>query len=164
MRYTNLKELAWVFVVSTIILVWASIPTWAGYKAETSDLRFRGLYLDTQDYAVHISMMEAGKHGETAYQFRFTTETHNPAYLRLFYIALGHISRVFNTPTEGTFHAARWLLGYLALFSLYLLMRRIFPGTFWIQATFLLATLGSGLGWLQLILNWTSGPITPIDF
>jgi hypothetical protein len=29
---------------------------------------------------------------------------------------------------------------------------------------FLLAALGSGLGWLQIILNWTPGPITPIDF
>ncbi|HSO12190.1 MAG TPA: hypothetical protein VLT51_07430, partial [Anaerolineales bacterium] len=122
MMRLNRKELLWVFIASTLILVWGSIPTWAGYRAETQELRFRGLYFDSQDYAVHISMMEAGKEGETAYQFRFTTETHNPVYLRLFYIALGHISRVFNLPTETTFQLARWILGYFALFTLYKLM------------------------------------------
>ena len=158
------KELLWVFIASTLILIWGSIPTWAGYRAETPDLRFRGVHFDSQDYAVHISMMEAGKHGETAYQFRFTTEPHNPAYLRLFYVALGHASRVFSLETETTFHLARWMFGYLALFSLYALMRQIFPGMFWSRMAFLLAAMGSGLGWLQLVFNWSPGPITPIDF
>jgi hypothetical protein len=43
-------------------------------------------------------------------------------------------------------------------------MRQIFPDLFWARIAFLLAALGSGLGWLQLIFNWTSTPITPIDF
>ena len=164
MTRQNRKELLWVFVASTLILLWGSIPTWAGYRAETDDLRFRGIYFDSQDYAVHISMMEAGKHGETAYQFRFTTEPHDSAYLRLFYVGLGHISRLLNLSTETTFQWTRWLLGYVALLSLYQLTQRIFHDLFWARTAFLLATLGSGLGWLQLIFNWTSGPITPIDF
>jgi len=164
MTYENRKELLWVSVISTLILFWGSIPTWAGYQAETQDLRFRGAYFDSQDYAVHISMMEAGKHGETAYQFRFTTESHNPAYLRLFYIALGHVSRLFNMATDTIFQFARWLLGYFALYHLYKLIRRIFTELFWARTAFLLAATGSGLGWLQLTLNWINDPITPIDF
>ena len=77
------KELRWVLVVSILIIFWGNIPTWAGYRAQTSELRFRGLYFDTQDYAVHIAMMNAGIHGDWSYQFRFTTEPHNPAYTRL---------------------------------------------------------------------------------
>ena len=160
----NRKDILWFFIISTLILVLGSIPTWAGYWAETEELRFRGVYFDTQDYSVHIAMMEAGRHGESAYQFKFTTEPHNPAYLRLFYIASGHVSRLFNIPTEATFQLARWILGYLALFTLYKLMKRIFPDPFWSRNAFLLAVLGSGLGWLQLIFNWTSSQITPIDF
>lgn len=164
MKFPNRKEILWIFAVSTLILLWGSIPTWAGYQYETSELRFRGIYFDSQDYAVHISMMEAGKQGETAYQFRFSTEPHNPAYLRLFYVALGHVGRLVNLPVETTFQWARWFLGYLALFSLYQIIRRIFPDLFWARIAFLLAALGSGLGWLQLIVDWTPGPITPIDF
>ena len=87
------NELLWIFMVSVLVLFWGSIPTWAGQQVETKDLRFRGLYYDTQDYAVHIATMEAGRHGEWTYQFRFTTEPHRPVYLKLFYIALGHLSR-----------------------------------------------------------------------
>jgi len=164
MTQEDKKEFLWFILAATLILVLGSIPTWAGYWAETEDLRFRGLFFDTQDYAVHIAMMETGKHGETAYQFRYTTEPHNPAYLRLFYVALGHVSRLINISTEATFQLARWLLGYLALFALYKLAQRIFPDLYWARIAYLLAALGSGLGWLQLIFNWTTSQITPIDF
>lgn len=158
------KDLLWFFVASTLILLFGSIPNLAGYRAETEELRFRGLYFDSQDYAVHIAMMEAGRHGETSYQFRFTTEPHSPAHLRLFYVALGHASRLLAIPTEAMFQLARWVFGYLALFALYKLLQRVFPDLFWARTAFLLAVLGSGVGWLQLIFNWTPGPVTPIDF
>lgn len=158
------KELRWVLVVSILIILWGDIPTWAGYRAQTSELRFRGLYFDTQDYAVHIAMMNAGMHGDWSYQFRFTTEAHNPAYTRLFYIGLGKLSGLLNANAETTFHWARSLLGLVALYTLYTLMRKIFEDVFWAQTAFLLAALGSGLGWLQLLLNWSLGQITPIDF
>ena len=157
-------DLIWIFAVSAAILLWSSIPNWAGYQIETPNLRFRGIYFDSQDYAVHTATMEAGRHGEWPYQFRFTTEPHNPAYIRLFYVALGHLSRWLNLSSELTFQSARWLLGIAALLALYQLMRQIFPDRFWARTAFMLAALGSGLGWLQLILNWTPGPITPIDF
>ncbi len=158
------NDLIWIFTVSIAVLLWSSIPTWAGYLVETPNLRFRGIYFDSQDYAVHTATMEAGRQGEWAYQFRFTTEPHNPAYIRLFYVALGHLSRWLNLSAELTFQWARWLLGIVALLALYRLMQQIFPDRFWARTAFLLAALGSGLGWLQLILNWTPGSITPIDF
>ena len=158
------QQWLWPFVASTLILIWGSIPTWVGARAETEDLRFRGIYYDSQDYAVHIAMMEAGRYGEWAYQFRFTTEPHNPAYLRMFYIILGHFSRIISLTPELTFHLARWLLGFIAFYALYRLMLRIFQDIFWARTAFLLAALGSGAGWLQLILNLTPGKVTPIDF
>ncbi|MGZ9234018.1 MAG: hypothetical protein ACXW4E_00710, partial [Anaerolineales bacterium] len=158
------RDRLWIGLVSALILFWGSIPTWAGYQAQTRELRFRGTYYDPQDYAVHIGAMEAGRQGEWAYQFRFTTEPHNPAYIRLFYLVLGHFSRWFGINSEYAFQLARWILGLMALFALYKLMGQIFPDRFWARVAFLLATLGSGLGWLQLIFNWTSTRITPIDF
>lgn len=161
---TNRKEFLWVLIASVLILLWSSIPTWAGYQAETEDLRFRGLYYDSQDYAAHIAMMEAGANGEWAYQFRFTTESFDPAYVRIFYIILGHLSRLINIDPEPTFHLARWLLGFAALYALYKLTSQIFQNVLWTRTAFLLAVLGSGVGWLQLIFNLTSSQITPIDF
>ena len=158
------KELLWVLVISTLIMSWGSVPTWMGYQLETRDLRFRGLYFDSQDYSAHVAMMEAGIHGEWTYQFRFTTESFNPAYVRIFYIFLGHFSRFSMISPEIVYHLARWLLGFAALYTLYGLTRQIFQKIFWARTAFLLAALGSGLGWLQLIFNLTSSRITPIDF
>ena len=164
MNFKIKQDFLWIFLAATLILSLGSLPTWAGYWAETQDLRFRGLFFDTQDYAVHISTMEAGAHGDTTYQFRFTTEPHTSAYLKLFYIALGHVSRIFHLSLEVTYEFARWLFGYMALFSLYALMKRIFSNPFWARTAFLLASIGSGLGWLQLVFNWVPGTVTPIDF
>jgi len=158
------KDFLWIFAVSLLILLLGSLPTWAGYQVQTPELRFRGIYYDSQDYAVHIAAMEAGRHGEWSYQFRFTSEPHHPAYIRLFYIFLGHFSKWLGLTSEFTFHLTRWVLGFIALFALYRLMKQVFPDLFWARTAFLLAALGSGLGWLQVIFNWTSTRITPIDF
>jgi hypothetical protein len=160
----NKKDLLWILIVSVLILLWSSIPTWAGYWAETKDLRFRGLYYDSQDYAAHIAMMEAGMHGAWTYQFQFTTEPLQPAYVRIFYIALGHCSKWLGLAPEFTFQLAHWLFGLVALYTLYKLSKQICNDIFWARVAFLLAALGSGLGWLQLIFNLTSTQITPIDF
>ena len=160
----NKKDIVWSFSVSLLVLLLSSIPTWTGYQVQTNELRFRGIYYDSQDYAVHVGAMEAGRHGEWAYQLRFTTEPHQPVYVRMFYIVLGHFSLWLGLTSDVTFQLARWILGFAALFALYRLMKQIFPDLFWAQTAFLLAALGSGLGWLQLVFNWTSTKITPIDF
>lgn len=160
----NRKDLLWVFMVCLIIMAFGSIPTWEGYRFETSTLRFRGLYFDSQDYAVHIAMMRAGAHGDWAYQLRFTTEPQHPAYIRLFYVVLGHLSEWLGLAPEIMFEAARWVFGFTALYTLYRLMQQIFQEIYWARIAFLIAALGSGLGWLQLLLNWSAGKITPIDF
>ena len=158
------KDVLWIFGVSLLVLLLGSIPTWTGYQVQTKELRFRGIYYDNQDYAVHVAAMEAGRHGEWAYQLRFTTEPHRPVYVRMFYIVLGHISQWLGLSTDIAFQLARWVLGFVALFALYRLMKQIFPDLFWARTAFFLAALGSGLGWLQLIFNWTSTKVTPIDF
>jgi hypothetical protein len=161
---TERNDLLWILIVSILILTLAYLPTWAGFRAETPVLKFRGIYFDSQDYSAHISMMEAGAHGEWSYQFRFTSEPLRPAYVRLFYIFLGHVGSWLGLNTEVTYHLALWFCGILALFSLYRLMQLIFQELFWARVAFLWAAIGSGLGWLQLIFDWTSTQITPIDF
>lgn len=160
----NKRDFLWVLLAAALILIGGSIPTWIGYQAQTPELRFRGTYYDNQDYAVHLAAMEAGRHGDWAYRFRFTSEPHKPAYVRLFYTTLGHVSKWTGLASEIIFQLARWILGFLALIALYRLMRQVFSDRFWARTAFLLAALGSGLGWLQLILNLTSTEITPIDF
>ncbi|MBI5950914.1 MAG: hypothetical protein HY865_04605 [Chloroflexi bacterium] len=157
-------DLLWFLLAALLVLAFASIPFWVGRASETEDLRFRGTYFDETDYAVHLSMMQAGRMGDWVYQMRFTNEEHRPAYLRMFYIVLGHVSKWIGLDVESTFHLARWVFGFAALYAIYRLLCKIFPNSNHARAPFLLAALGAGAGWLQLLLGAPLEPISPIDF
>lgn len=165
MIQTKIKS-DWLLAIlaSTLVLALGSLPTWMGAAAQDEALIFRGLYFDEQDYSVHIAMMQAGSQGEWAYQLRFTSEPHRPAYVRMFYVVLGHVSNWLGLAPETAYHLARWLFGYCALLAIYGLFKRAFDELRWVWAAFVLATLGAGLGWLQLMTGWLPGRITPIDF
>lgn len=150
--------------VCSLILAISSLPNWVGRSLENEDVSFRGQYFDTQDYAVDIAMMRAGMQGDWAYQMRFTTEEHQAVYIRLFYLALGHLSRALRLEPETAYQLFRWIFGYFALFSIFYLCRNYFKKKYLVWCAFLLAVFGSGLGWLQLLAGWQIGPITPIDF
>ncbi len=158
------NDTLWFPIVAILILLFGSIPYWAAKSAQTKDLRFLGTYFDETDYAANISMMHAGELGEWAYQMRFTSEESPPAFLRMFYILLGHISKWLQLDTETTYHFARWFFGFIALYSIYQLCLKTFPKRKQARTAFLLASLGSGLGWLQLMLGAPLEPISPIDF
>ncbi len=165
MKYRqNWNELLWFSLIALAILAFSSIPFWVGRSMETDELLFRGTYFDESDYAVHISMMQAGRMGDWAYQMRFTTEEHRPAFLRMFYIILGHISKWIHLDVEITFHIARWIFGFIALYSIFHLCKRVFTDQKHAWAAFLLSVLGAGAGWLQLMLGAPLEPISPIDF
>lgn len=123
----NRKDLLWFSLIAIAVLAFSSIPFLVAKSAETDTLRFRGTYFDEADYAVHISMMQAGRMGDWVYQMRFTSEEHQPAFLRMFYLILGHISKWIDLDVETTFHIARWFFGIIALYSIYGLCKKFFP-------------------------------------
>jgi hypothetical protein len=154
----------WFSFIAIGVMTLSNIPYWTGKHSETNEAVFRGSYVDEADYAVHLSMMQAGRMGDWMYQMRFTDEVHRPAFIRLFYLILGHISKWINLDVETTFQAARWVFGLLALFSIYKLCTRVMPDPSSALFAFLISSVGSGLGWLQLMLGAPLQPISPIDF
>ncbi len=157
------KEVFLFAIVSTLILVWSSIPNWAGYAAQNDKSVFAGTYFDAPDYAVHIAMLRTGMEGAWGYNLRFTTESHTTAYIRLFYIVLGELNRPFGIDPAIVFQIARWVFGYTALFSIYLLIKRTFNETRWQWLAFFLAVFGAGLGWLQIAFNMVPSLVAPVD-
>lgn len=158
------KDLLWFSLIAIAILIFGSIPFLVGVSSQTEEWRFKGIYFDTEDYAVHLAMMQAGRLGDWSYQLRFTNETHSPAYLRLFYLALGHMSNSLELSIEATYQLARWFFGFFALYFIYGVCQKVLPLTNQARTAFLLVVFGSGLGWLMLSLGVPLKPISPIDF
>jgi len=158
------KDTFWFIFIAISILTFSSIPFFVGQSSETDKWRFKGTYFDTEDYAVHLSMMQAGRLGDWAYQLRFTDENHSPAYLRLFYLVLGHISKWIGLGVEATYQLARWLFGFGTLYFIYEVCQRFLPQKNQARAAFLITVMGAGTGWLMLFLGVPLKPISPIDF
>jgi hypothetical protein len=157
------KEYRWALIISILILAFGSLPLIAGYTTQNQDQRFIGTFFDRSDYAVHLAMMHYGEQGGWGYQFRFTTEPHSIAYVKIFYVVLGHLGGWFHLPVEFLFQAARLFLGLLACLSIYRLLRRVFPSIEQRRLAFLLAMLGSGVGWFQVLSGLISAKNFPID-
>ena len=145
------KEYSWVLVVSILFLALGSLPLIVGYASQTPDLRFIGTFFDKPDYAVHMAMMHYGEQGGWGYQLRFTTEPHTIAIVRIFYVVLGHFGSWIHLPADVLYQAARLLFGLAALLSIYRLLTRVFLSINQRRLAFVLAILGSGVGWFQVI-------------
>jgi hypothetical protein len=66
---------------------------------------------------------------------------------------------------EKTYHIARWVFGFIALFAINQLCLKVFQEKPLAWTAFLLSVLGGGAGWLQLLFNSAMlKSISPIDF
>ena len=164
-NHPALKDFLWFFPSALAILAFSTLPYWVGRASATSQLLFRGTHFDTADYSVHIAMMQAGRMGSWTYSMRFTSEPHPAAFIRVFYLVLGHISAWLNLEAETTYHLATWVFGLAALYAIYRLCQQIFQDPKLARRAFLLCAIGGGAGYLQIVFNgFSNNPALPIDF
>jgi hypothetical protein len=159
------SEWLWVLCVSGLVLFLSTIPYLVAYGAQTAQYVFNGSVFDRQDYAVHLATMQLGARGSWTYHFLFTHEPHTGAYVKLGYIALGHLAALLGINLPITYQVARVFFGFSACMAIYLFFVMTFKEIYWRRIGFLLAILGSGLGWMQLLLGWLpQSDISPIDY
>jgi hypothetical protein len=131
---------------SFILLV--SIPYIWAYQNSDQFHSFGGFLLNPIDGNSYLAKMYQGWEGNWRFHLPYTAEPGEGGYLFLFYLALGHLSRITSLENQTVFHLAR-IAGALALvFSLWNFFAKIFdqPRIRWIAFGFSL--FGSGLGWL----------------
>lgn len=161
----RIKELVWVLAVTLVVSLLAALPYLAGEYAENEEWVFSGAVYDRQDFSVHLATMHLGARGEWAYRFLFTGESVGEAYVKLFYVWLGHLSRMVGVSPLLTYHLSHWVLGMIACLVIYLLLAQFFKEVSARRVAFLLAVGGSGLGWLQWIGGWVpQADLSPMDF
>lgn len=159
----SVREYRWALLVSIFLLAFGSLPIIAGYVSQTPGQRFIGTFYDQPDYAVHMAMMHYGEQGGWDYQLRFTTEPQPTAYVRLFYVLLGHLGGWVHLSATILFQIARLAFGLSACLSIYRLLVRVFPSVSQRKLAFILTMLGSGVGWLQVLFAWVPSKVAPVD-
>ncbi len=152
-------------LVAIAAAIMLTFPYILGYAFSSPDVVFSGVIMNPEDTQSYFAKMLQGYEGHWLYSIPFTPEQHDPAFLGVFYLALGHIARWIGLSMEGVWHAAR-IVADLILF----MVTFGFIATFledrqsrWIA--YLIAVFGSGLGWLLFIVQqpyWLG--FFPVDF
>jgi len=113
-----------------------------------SEYRFGGFLFNVYDGNSYLAKIYQGYRGDWRFTLPYTAEPGAGAYLFLFYILLGHISRWISIAPIYVFHLVRIIsAGLLAVLLYHLAVKtssRI-TGSIW---GFTLLLLGSGSGWL----------------
>lgn len=162
MQILGREEWLWAIKASVLIVILTTVPYVVGYCCSTPERIFTGAFYDLSDYNSHLAKIQQGYRGSWQWKIPFTSEPHRGGLIHPFYLALGHLARSLNLNLALTYHLARFVGGVLALTLAYRFIAIFLEKVEWRRTAFLLASLGSGLGWLLKPLFPPN--IFPIDF
>jgi hypothetical protein len=158
-------EWRWVLLVSLAVLLFASLPTiYAWWLADDAHV-FSGFVYNTEDANSYIANMRQGARGNWLFHLPFTAEQHPGALLYTFYLMLGKVAASLGLSFQLTYHLARVALGLGLLVTVYSFVSRFVADVVTRRLAWLLAAIGSGLGWLLTVLgatHWLGN--LPLDF
>lgn len=113
-----------------------------------------GVFLiNIKDGHSYLAKMQQGYLGNWKFVLPYTAEAGEGAYLFLFYLVLGHIARVINLPLIVIYHLARVLSAVFLLWAMSILFKRTFSATKDQNLGFMIASLGSGIGWIAVMFG-----------
>ncbi len=132
-----------------VVMAAVIVPYLVAAKAGGTEFVFGGFLLNPIDGNTYLAKMYQGWRGEWRFTLPYTAEPGGGAFLFLYYLLLGHLSRLVNLPLVVVFHVARLAGAVLMLGALYRFMAAIFPETANSRRlAFGLAAVGSGVGWV----------------
>lgn len=141
------------------------LPYLLGYTQSQPGFTFTGLLMNPEDSQTYWAKMLQGFDGQWRYTIPFTPEPHEPAFLGVFYLWLGHLARWFGLSLTAVWHLSRVLAGLVMFLVTYRFIATFLSTARARWIAYLLAIFGSGLGWLLFALGQTYWlDAFPIDF
>jgi hypothetical protein len=154
-------EWRWVIFLGSALVILAFIPfLWVGFSgANNSQWQFMGVLNNYIDGATYLSKMTQGYEGSWLIHFRHTSEAHSAMFIQVIYPLLGQLSRLVSIPPIAMFHASRVVASLIMYMAIYHLGATIWPRRRSRRMFFIIASIGSGLGWLFFIFTGSTGGV-----
>lgn len=152
--YVTRPEWRWVTVVSVFFLVLAFVPLGAvavGQVNSVQNWRFMGAVHQHQESTFALSLIRQGANGSWLAQLQHTPESHLGALIQPVYMLLGQVSRWIPNANIFVYHVARLFASLLMYLAIYQLGASIFTKVRARRIFFMIASVGSGLGWVIAI-------------
>ena len=144
------KVLRVYLVVGFVILLLVSVPYLYAHFSAGQEFLFGGFLLNPVDGYSYLAKMHQGWSGSWQFTLPYTDNPGRGTYLFMYYLLLGHISRVLGMSRILIFHTFRILGSVLLLLTLARYIHTSFAEDRQRILGFTLAAGGSGLGWLAV--------------
>ncbi len=147
-------EWRWVVALGALLLVILALPyLYVLVQDQTAtDWHFMGILANPQDGATYLAKIGQGQRGAWGYSLAHTPEAASGTFIQVFYVALGQLARLIGFSALAMFHLARLLTSFVMFLSLYYLGATIWGKLRSRRLFFGIVAVGSGLGWLALLL------------
>ncbi|MBC8099328.1 MAG: hypothetical protein H7Y11_07785 [Armatimonadetes bacterium] len=155
------SEWRWVTLLGSILVLLAVLPfLWVVLNtAGQPQQQFMGALHDYPAAASELGKVVQGAQGALLGRYLHTPEPHNGVLIDIAYVLLGRVARFTALPTIVIYHVARVGASIFMYAAIYSLAAQIWMRVRTRQLFFLLAVIGSGLGWLFAPL--TGSPAYP---
>ncbi|MGD2159100.1 MAG: hypothetical protein PVG32_19640 [Anaerolineales bacterium] len=137
-------------LVGFFVLILVTVPYVSAVYLSGDEYSFSGFLFNPLDGNSYIAKMYQGFRGDWLFKLPYTAEPGDGGYLFLFYIALGHLSRIFHLELIITYHLFRLVGTIVLLISLYWFYANLFTHSQIKHWAFTFTVLGSGMGWVLL--------------
>jgi hypothetical protein len=140
-------------LIVCLVLVTINLPYIYAWKNAGPDYQFTGFLLNPQDGNSYLAKMYEGWRGDLQFTLPYTADKGNGAFLFLFYLWLGYLTRLLGIPLVVMFHVARVISGLIMYLCLYRFLAHTFEQVHVRLFAFILAIIGSGMGWIALVFG-----------
>jgi hypothetical protein len=138
-----------IVIINLLLLVY-------GYAASGSERVFGGLIYNTIDGQSYFVKMKEGFNGDWRFTLAYSCEKGGGAFVFLYYIFLGHLTRWLGLTSPFVFHFARLINIAILIFAIARLLSRVIPVERWANRVLWLTCLGSGMGYAAIFFGTLS--------
>ncbi|UCC65520.1 MAG: hypothetical protein JSV36_10930, partial [Anaerolineae bacterium] len=147
------QEWRWAAARAAAVVLAAALPYLIAWWTTPDGLFYTGFLTNPEDGHSYLAKMLQGYRGQWLSHLPYTADLHQGEFLFTWYLALGHVARWMGLPPILVFHGARVVNGFILLMALYAAVAHVMSDLSQRRIAFTLITLGSGFGWLAVLLR-----------
>ncbi len=146
----TVREWLYVAVAILIVLVITAIPYLFAYRSAPADKQFMGVMVNIPDHFQYFSWMRESQ-TQILVPNQLTPEDSTPLLFNFLWWTLGRIEVLTGINYAGLYQITRWLAGAFVMAATYYFCGVIFTSRTKRCTSFLIATIGGGMGWLLVV-------------
>ncbi|TFH34513.1 MAG: hypothetical protein E4G99_09355, partial [Anaerolineales bacterium] len=147
------RERWFALILAFTVALLSALPFALAARMAPAGTTFNGFLINPIDGFSYLAKMQQGIQGNWNLVLPYAPVPGPRAFLYVYYLLLGHISRIFSLAPILTLHLARIIGATLMYFCAYLLCERICTHRHVRWFAFGLMLFGSGLGWLGIFFT-----------